>query len=211
MELTPENQESIAKYAKRAAHYDATCGPTQPIRLKTIDYLQLTPGNTVLDVGCGTGLSFGPLLDRVGAAGHVLAFEQSPEMFAQAKARIAGQGWHNVHLLHTNAEHYRLPPDLPAPNAVLMHYVHDITRTEAAVSNLFEQLPSGTRVGLAGMKNFSGALRLLNWLAYIKNAAYNALAHDMETPWDKVQRYVPNLVVEPTQWGMGYVAHGRRA
>jgi arsenite methyltransferase len=209
MELTPSNQISIAKYAKRAAQYDSTCGPTQPIRLKTIEYLALQAGETVLDVGCGTGLSFEPLLERVGASGHVLAFEQSPEMFEQARARVERKGWRNVHLVHTNAEHYRLPAHLPAPQAVLMHYVHDISRTDAAVHNMFGQFAPGTRLGMAGMKNFSGLLRWLNWLAFVKNAPYNALASDMETPWDKVQHYAPQLVVEPTQWGMGYIAHGR--
>jgi arsenite methyltransferase len=209
MELTPANKESIAKYAQRAANYDSTCGPTQPIRQKTINYLQLQAGDTVLDVGCGTGMSFEPLLAQVGDAGHVLAFEQSPEMFALAQQRIAARGWRNVHLVQTNAEHYRLPADLPAPRAVLMHYVHDITRTDAALGNLFDQLPPSTRLGLAGMKNFDGVLRCLNWIAYMKNAAYNALARDMETPWDKIKLYAPDLQVETTQLGMGYIAHGR--
>ncbi len=211
MQLSPANQTSIAKYSKRAAHYDATCGPTQPIRVKTINLLQLQPGDTVLDVGCGTGLSFELLRHQVGEQGLVLAFEQSPDMFAQAQERARRMGWHNVHLQHTNAEHYRLPPGLPLPQAVLMHYVHDISRIDAAVDNLFGQLPSRARLGMAGMKSFTGALRLLNWLAFIKNNAYNALANDMDTPWDKVQAYVPDLVVEPTQWGMGFIAHGSKA
>ena len=37
------------------------------------------------DVGAGTGLSYALLRDGVGDAGRVLAFEQSPEMFAHAR------------------------------------------------------------------------------------------------------------------------------
>jgi arsenite methyltransferase len=205
MELSHNNQQSIAKYHLRAAQYDATCGPTQPIRQRTIELLQLKPGDTVLDVGCGTGLSFGPLLERVGPTGRVLAFEQSPPMYAQALARVQAQGWHNVDLAHDNAEHYRLPA---AVQAVLMHYVHDISRTDDAIDNLFTQLPHGTRIGMAGMKYFSGVRRALNWLAYLKNRPYNVLAADMRQPWDKVQAYAPGLAVQPTQWGMGFIAHG---
>ena len=92
MKQSTHNQQSIAKYSLRAAHYDATCGPTQPIRAQTIASLLLQPGQTVLDVGCGTGLSFEQLLERLGPSGRVLAFEQSPEMFAQAQARVLSKG-----------------------------------------------------------------------------------------------------------------------
>jgi arsenite methyltransferase len=208
MTLSSAQLVSIAKYKKCAAAYDDTCGPTQGIRRKAIEALLLQPGQTVLDVGCGTGLSFAPLLEHVGASGHVLAFEQSPDMFELAKARILKNGWRNVHLVHLDAEHYRLPSDARTPNAVLMHYVHDVCRSAEAIDNLFPQLARGTRISLAGMKNFSGVLRVLNWWAYMKNQPYNAYAHDMNTPWDKLQPYVQDLHVTQTQWGMGYLAHG---
>jgi arsenite methyltransferase len=209
--MTPSSAQlaSIAKYKKCAAHYDETCGPTQDIRRRAIDALQLQPGQKVLDVGCGTGLSFAPLLERVGASGKVLAFEQSPDMFELARSRVLKNGWKNVHLVQLDAESYRLPPDTCEIDAVLMHYVHDVCRSSQAIDNLFPQLRRGTRVSLAGMKNFSGVLRILNWLAYIKNQPYNAYAHDMEAPWDKVLAHVPSLYVTQTQWGMGYLAHGK--
>ena len=163
----------------------------------------------LLDVGCGTGLSFELLLQRVGPSGHVLAFEQSPDMFEQAFQRIKKNRWHNVHLLTLDAEHYRLPTTTGTPDAVLMHYVHDVCRSPEAIENLFSQFLPGTRISLAGMKNFTGLLRVLNWWAQMKNQPYNAFAHDMDSPWDKVLAYVPGLQVMQTQWGMGYVAHGQ--
>ena len=56
---------SLAKYRKRAAGYDGTCGPTWPIRERTVAALGLRPGQRVLDVACGTGLSLA-LLARPG-------------------------------------------------------------------------------------------------------------------------------------------------
>jgi hypothetical protein len=47
---TAENLQSIAKYRATAAGYDATTGPTWPIRMRCIALLQLRAGDTVLDV-----------------------------------------------------------------------------------------------------------------------------------------------------------------
>ena len=209
MNLSSAQTESIAKYKKCAAKYDETCGPTQGIRRRAIDLLQLQPGQVVLDVGCGTGLSFEPLLEKIGPSGHLLAFEQSPDMFELALKRVEQNNWGNVHLLKLDAEHYRLPATIGQPNAVLMHYVHDVCRSPAAIDNLFKQLPPKTRISIAGMKNFSGVLRILNWWAYLKNKPYNAHAHDMEAPWDLVKAYVPTLSISQVQYGMGYLAHGQ--
>jgi arsenite methyltransferase len=211
MQLSNNNQLSIAKYRARAANYDASCGPTQPIRAKTIALLGLQSGDTVLDVGCGTGMSFAPLLQHVGPTGRVLAFEQSPEMFAQAAARVHDMGWSNVQLLQTTAENYQAPCPAHEIDAVLMHYVHDISRIDAAIDNLFKALRPGTRVAMAGMKYFGPGLSWLNGLARMKNRPYNVLYKDLHAPWDKVQRYVPNLQCEATQFGMGYIAHGHVA
>src|SRR5262245_34907059 len=95
---------SIGKYSRRAAGYDATCGPTRPIRERTVAALGLRAGQRVLDVGCGTGLSLALLRDAVGAEGKVFGFDQSPEMLAQARARVAMSGWHNVTLLDAPAQ-----------------------------------------------------------------------------------------------------------
>jgi demethylmenaquinone methyltransferase/2-methoxy-6-polyprenyl-1,4-benzoquinol methylase len=47
-------------------------------------------GDVVVDVGCGTGLRFERLLDRVGPAGVVVGVEPAAEMRALAAQRIAG-------------------------------------------------------------------------------------------------------------------------
>ena len=203
-----DNLRSIEKYRRKAQRYDATTGPTWPIRLRCIAALQLAEGETVLDVGCGTGLSFEPLLRAVGRGGRLIAFEQSPEMHALAQARaqaLRRDGW-TVELHRASAEEV----DLGAvADAMLWHYVHDITRTPAAVDNLLRQGRAGTRVSMAGMKFFPWWLAPLNLLAWLKNCPYNVHAHELHEPWSLVARRLEGFVWQPTQWGMGYLAHGR--
>ena len=94
------NQLSIERYRSKAAGYDASAEFTMPLRRRTIALLKLQPGQTVLDVGAGTGLSYALLRDAVGDTGRVLAFEQSPEMFALAHRRVQAERWAKIGRAH---------------------------------------------------------------------------------------------------------------
>ena len=70
-----------------------------------IELLRLRPGQVVLDLGCGTGLSFPLLAEGVGAEGHIIGVDSSSSMLGQARRRVARAGWSNVTLLHIDAAH----------------------------------------------------------------------------------------------------------
>jgi len=145
----------------------------------------------------------------VGERGRVLAFEQSPEMFEQARARVAREGWQDrVWLREASAEDVQLPQ---AADAALFNYVHDITRTPAAVHNLMRQLKPSARIAIAGMKFFPWWTGPLNLLAWLKNRPYNARPADLWTPWDLMAPRCADFELWSTQWGMGYIARGRRS
>jgi ubiquinone/menaquinone biosynthesis C-methylase UbiE len=57
-----------------------------------IDLLQLKPGGTVLDVGCGHGAMAPVLASRVGAAGSVKGIDLSRELVAEARRRFEASG-----------------------------------------------------------------------------------------------------------------------
>lgn len=199
------NPLSIARYRRCAAGYDASARRTMALRLRTIAALHLQPGDVVLDVGAGTGLSYAPLLQAVGSQGRVLAFEQSPDMHAQARQRVQRHGWHQVWHCEAPAETVQLPA--PA-DAVLFNYVHDITRTPQAVDNVLRQAKPGARIAMAGMKYFpwwTGPLNLLPWL---KNRPYNARPGGLWRPWQLVQARCARFEWQSTMAGMGYIAHG---
>lgn len=78
----------------RAAGYDllvwlATLGREQTFREKVLRLARLQPGESVLDVGCGTGTLAIAAKRRVGPTGTVYGIDASPKMIARAgkKAR----------------------------------------------------------------------------------------------------------------------------
>ena len=54
--------------------------------------LGATPGDHILDVGCGPGFYSRELLDQVGPEGSVTGIDQSPQMLAVARRRSKGFG-----------------------------------------------------------------------------------------------------------------------
>ena len=203
--LSP-NELSIRRYRDRAGGYDESARRTMPLRRRTIDLLRLQPGDVALDVGAGTGLSYAWLREGVGAAGRVLAFEQSPEMFAQACARVEREGWSNVWHVCASAEAVGLPA---RADAVLFNYTHDILRSPQALANIVRQLKPGARLAIAGIKFFPWWTGPLNLLAWLKNRPYNAKPGDLWHPWDRIEAYCQAPLQRwTTQLGMGYIASG---
>ena len=82
----PDRGAALAQYELRAATYDLELALFEPIRKLAIDRLELQSGETVLDVGCGTGLEprarFG---NAVGPGGRVVGIEQCPAMIDRAR------------------------------------------------------------------------------------------------------------------------------
>jgi ubiquinone/menaquinone biosynthesis C-methylase UbiE len=83
-------------------------------RRKTVKRLGLKRGETVLEVGCGTGRNLALLREAVGDDGQVIGVDASSGMLAQAQQLATRQGWKNVRLLHQDAAELTLEDQFDA-------------------------------------------------------------------------------------------------
>ena len=62
-------------------------GKLRKVQSRIIDLAGFQPGETVLDVGCGTGTLALKAYARVGATGHVYGIDAGPKQIARARAK----------------------------------------------------------------------------------------------------------------------------
>jgi len=203
--FTPNRSTALRQYRSRARIYDLELLLFEPIRQQAIDRLGLKKGDRVLDVGCGTGLSFTALEGLVGATGSIAGIEQSPEMLERSRARAEENNWRNVELISASVEEATIPI---AADAALFHFTHDIMRTPKAVANVVSHLKPGARVVAAGLK--WAPVRTMPLNLFVWNAALRSTStlEGLARPWNHLEAVLQGLEVEQMLGGTVYVASG---
>ena len=91
MAFSKEQLRSI--YSKRAKHYDLTANLYYllgfrefALRKAAIEALNLNAGDTVVELGCGTGLNFSILQKRICTTGKIIGVDLTPQNARSALA-----------------------------------------------------------------------------------------------------------------------------
>lgn len=146
-----------AFYGRWARLYDtiATAPGVASWRRRAVDRLDLAAGETVVEMGCGTGANLPVLREQVGPDGRVVGLDITRELLVRARERVGREGWANVSVLQADATQ---PPITASVDAVLGTFVVGMFPDPADVVAQWCDLCPGGRVALL---NFQRSQRLL--------------------------------------------------
>jgi len=89
-------------------------------REPAVDALCLRPGDTVLDLACGTGLNFSHLTRQLGPSGRIIGLDLTRAMLRRASDKVEEGHWRHASLLEADAAAIPLADD--SVDAVLCSY-----------------------------------------------------------------------------------------
>ncbi len=178
------NQEQATAQAERifnsAADYfdDPVMSFWDRFGQRTIEYLQLQPGDRVLDVCCGTGASAIPAAIRVGVGGSVLGADLAASLLALARNKSQRQGLANIEFQAGDFTKLDLPSE-SFDAIVCVFGIFFVPNMEAAVAELLRMLRPG------------GKLAITSWGKRVFEPAN-------QTFWDLIKAERPDLYKEYT-------------
>jgi phosphatidylethanolamine/phosphatidyl-N-methylethanolamine N-methyltransferase len=153
-----ELRDTIRTYRWVSGSYDFVFGPVfHPGRKEAVRIANDRPGQRILEVGVGTGLS----LPHFRADSRITGIDVSAEMLAKAEARVVREKLTHVDtLLVMDAEHMDFPDN--SFDAVLALYVAPVVPNPARFAAEMRRvcIPGGTIVLVNHFMSEKGAVRL---------------------------------------------------
>ena len=206
---SPDRELAISRYESLAESYDQSCRFIGTARATALEALQLSPGEIVFDVACGTGSMLCALAAKVGADGRVIGIEQSPAMARLARARLAsaGLGQERASVIEASVER---APLASTADALLFCYTHDVLQSHEALENLIRHSRPGARIVVVGnrFQPWWWAAPINLWVC-VRGWRYHTTYEGFREPWRPLLVHCPELrVVRTFHLGMSYLATG---
>ncbi len=211
----------IQTYRKRAANYDFTANlyylfgyREWAYRRMAVKALKLKPGDTVLELACGTGINFSLFQHYIGPTGQIIGIDLTDAMLEQAQKRVVSHGWKNVTLIQHDASTFQYPSQV---NAIFSSFALSIfPDTEKVLQNIANSLAPNGRLVLLELQIPT------SWPSWITSAAVALMEPFAVTdewvkrrPWDTIRNTIKKLLddVEVTEryFGLTYIISGRKS
>jgi demethylmenaquinone methyltransferase/2-methoxy-6-polyprenyl-1,4-benzoquinol methylase len=218
--IDPARERLIETYRKKAKHYDITSRlypapgyPQRAQRLRAVRALGLRPGDSVVEVACGTGLNFPLIEEQIGPGGRIVGVDLTDAMLAQAQDRIECNGWSNVTLVQADVAGFDFPAEV---DAILSTYaLSQVPECAEVIAHGAAALAEGGRWVVLDLKLPAGTPRSL---ARVGTAVVRPFASIDEwivrRPWEAIRAAMGDELAE-ISWtelcfGTAFLAVGTR-
>ena len=214
------DKDSLAElYAKRARLYDFSANAYYLLGFREFAYrkaatqaLDLKRGDTVVEIGCGTGLNFSGLIDRIGPDGKLIGVDLTAAMLDEAAKRARRNSWTNVELVRQDAATYQFPERL---DGILSTFALTlIPEYDKIIKNGVAALGPRKRFVIL---DFKEPHHWPSWLIqfFVTITRPFGVSLDLTTrhPWESLTRYAESVQFHELYFGAVYLcageSHGR--
>lgn len=201
-------------YRKRATNYDFSANLYYLIGFREVMYrkravsaLGLNSGDTVVEIGCGTGLNFPYLLESIGETGRLIGIDLTDAMLEKARGKIHRNGWQNVKLVEADAARYEFPDGIQG--VVSTFALTLVPEYEQVIDHAARALASGGRLVIADFKKpDQWPLWLVKLGVLITKPFGVTLDLTDRKPWQVMTQYFSRVNVIELFAGSVYIAVG---
>ena len=214
--MTLSKEEVRSSYDLGAKYYDfalrlyGLIGIRKTYRLRAVELLRLQRGDSVVELGCGTGINFPLIIGQIGSEGRLIGVDLSPKMLACAQERVERSGWKNIELIQSDIVTYGFPEGV---NGVLAFgvfgYIADPDHIIKAASHAL--VPGGRLVIMDGKRPDRLPSLIFNFIVRVSRPFGVTSDYFNKRTWEWVERYFQETAFEQMYGGMLYISSGTAA
>lgn len=207
----------INAYRKYAENYDLAVKFYHLLGIKigkyrkmTVDALELSKGDIVVELGCGTGLNFALVLDKIGPDGKLIGVDITDKMLGQAKKRVEKNYWKNVELVHSDIAKYQFPEDVDgifATGAIQYSPEYD-----KIIKQGYDALKPGKKIVVMDFKMSQGIGKIFAPLLLYFTKPFGANEEYLKrNVWKSIEKYFEKTSYQEGWGGFLYISVGEKS
>lgn len=207
-------QETQNLYRKRAKNYDSamwlyrlTGFRVNQYRQDAVEALALERGDTVVELGCGTGLNFPYLHRAVGEVGRIVGVDLTDAMLEQAHQRVVMSDWGNVELIQADLSKYDIPKNVEGILSSLA--ITLVPEYDEIIQRGAEALQPRGRLAILDFKEPENwPVWLIRFAAWLNKPYGVSLELADRKPMESVRRYLKEVKYREYYYGVLYLSVG---
>lgn len=206
----------IKAYRKYAENYDLAVKFFRLLglrigkyRKKAIDLLELSNGDTVVELGCGTGLNFPLVLDKIGIKGKIIGVDITDKMLEEAQKRIKENNWNNVELVQSDIAEYDFPDNVDAIFST--GAIQYCTKYDKVIKKGHDAMKRGKNFVILDFKMSQGPARIFApILLYFTNPFGADIQYIKRSAWKSIEKHFEKTSYKEGWGGFLHISVGKK-